>query len=543
MVFVVTLSVLGWTTTGSATRSGTQPARTPDCVPGPDLNLRLAAPITTWDEAVPLGNGLLGGLFWGEGRTLRLSLDRGDLWDERPADGVRWTDFNYASRDRGIGRRGAHPRQRRRTRGPLEPPGRAEDGAGLRSAPQRRGERRSLDADCRREDAMIHIDEPRDTMARHAFLPLQGWQAADARPASIEAWLNDRPIRVSIYPRPDVEALHPGKAVSGFSAIVDLSTLPVGSSKATISIAADGKSSHVLLTIAPETWAAIDQMRAARDRKRAWLREHLQCPACGSPLAVGEAQSTITCGGCGVQYEQHTRAFNLIPPAEAQHYDIETPGNISSHGYDETVRAILAEVDRTGGKVLDCGAGLRQEATDLVVNTEIADYPSTDVVAVNHSLPFQDGVFDAVLSLHVLEHVKDPFQSARELARVLKPGGRLLCVVPLLAPEHGFPFHFFNMTRSGLAHLFKDLLTVERMFVPASGAPINALQWILTVYQNYLPERTKGRFRRMRVKNIVDRPLPAWLDDDIVTRLAEYGRWTLATNISAVMVKPAEGGK
>src|SRR5512136_588631 len=66
-------------------------------LPGPELNLKLTAPITTWDEAIPLGNGLMGGLLWGEGTTLRLSLDRGDLWDERPATGVRWGDFNYAT--------------------------------------------------------------------------------------------------------------------------------------------------------------------------------------------------------------------------------------------------------------------------------------------------------------------------------------------------------------------------------------------------------------------------------------------------------------
>ncbi|MCA9767657.1 MAG: glycoside hydrolase N-terminal domain-containing protein [Gemmatimonadetes bacterium] len=45
--------------------------------------LRLQAPITTWDEAIPVGNGLLGGLLWGGDSTLILSLDRGDLWDER----------------------------------------------------------------------------------------------------------------------------------------------------------------------------------------------------------------------------------------------------------------------------------------------------------------------------------------------------------------------------------------------------------------------------------------------------------------------------
>jgi alpha-L-fucosidase 2 len=66
-------------------------------LPGPDLNLTLTAPIATWDEAVPLGNGLMGGLLWGGGSTLRLSLDRGDLWDERPADGMRWELFTYAN--------------------------------------------------------------------------------------------------------------------------------------------------------------------------------------------------------------------------------------------------------------------------------------------------------------------------------------------------------------------------------------------------------------------------------------------------------------
>jgi len=74
-------------------------ARPPEAyrLPGPELNLTLTAPITTWDEAVPLGNGLMGGLLWGGDSTLKLSLDRGDLWDERPADGMRWGLFTYAN--------------------------------------------------------------------------------------------------------------------------------------------------------------------------------------------------------------------------------------------------------------------------------------------------------------------------------------------------------------------------------------------------------------------------------------------------------------
>lgn len=51
--------------------------------------------VTNWDEAVPLGNGLLGCLLWGNGKPLRMSLDRGDLWDTRPAPETLWKDFTY----------------------------------------------------------------------------------------------------------------------------------------------------------------------------------------------------------------------------------------------------------------------------------------------------------------------------------------------------------------------------------------------------------------------------------------------------------------
>ena len=60
------------------------------------MKLRLAAPITLWDEALPLGNGLQGALYWGEANTLRFSLDRGDLWDERPAPGNPLAGFTFA---------------------------------------------------------------------------------------------------------------------------------------------------------------------------------------------------------------------------------------------------------------------------------------------------------------------------------------------------------------------------------------------------------------------------------------------------------------
>ena len=59
--------------------------------------LRIDGPITRWDEGLPIGNGLIGALVWGEGRTIRISLDRADLWDTRLPEIFNSPDWTYAS--------------------------------------------------------------------------------------------------------------------------------------------------------------------------------------------------------------------------------------------------------------------------------------------------------------------------------------------------------------------------------------------------------------------------------------------------------------
>ncbi len=49
----------------------------------------------TWDEGIPLGNGLIGALVWKKGDHLRMSLDRADLWDLRPMKGLHRPEFSY----------------------------------------------------------------------------------------------------------------------------------------------------------------------------------------------------------------------------------------------------------------------------------------------------------------------------------------------------------------------------------------------------------------------------------------------------------------
>ncbi|MDL2256310.1 hypothetical protein LJC38_06975 [Parabacteroides sp. OttesenSCG-928-K15] len=49
----------------------------------------------TWDEGMPLGNAVVGSLVWEKENTLRMSLDRVDLWDLRPSDSLAGPNYNF----------------------------------------------------------------------------------------------------------------------------------------------------------------------------------------------------------------------------------------------------------------------------------------------------------------------------------------------------------------------------------------------------------------------------------------------------------------
>ena len=51
-------------------------------------------------------------------------------------------------------------------------------------------------------------------------------------------------------------------------------------------------------------------------------------------------------------------------------------------------------------------------------------------------LPFRDETFDKVICSEVMEHVHDYRASARELARVTKPGGMVAVTIPTATSEH-----------------------------------------------------------------------------------------------------------
>lgn len=113
-------------------------------------------------------------------------------------------------------------------------------------------------------------------------------------------------------------------------------------------------------------------------------------------------------------------------------------------------RQIVAHLDDPAGKrALDIGADngvisylLRQrggqwQSADLDQHTvaSIRQLVGTDVHQLDGGVtPFPDGAFDLVVIVDFLEHIPDDRGFARELVRILSPGGQLIINVPHLRP-------------------------------------------------------------------------------------------------------------
>ncbi len=174
----------------------------------------------------------------------------------------------------------------------------------------------------------------------------------------------------------------------------------------------------------------------------------------------------------------HQTERKALPPASRKAADVKAMFGRIAGRYDRMNRIMTLDRDRiwrrrvvdlarleAGMRVLDLGAG-----TGGIAREARRRHPRISVVAADFSipmmqagrqsrpespldwcaadalaLPFGDGCFDAVVSGYLVRNVHDPALALAEQFRVLKPGGRLVCLdtTPpkgVLAPLIGFYF-------------------------------------------------------------------------------------------------------
>ncbi|MEJ1934843.1 class I SAM-dependent methyltransferase [Nostoc sp. NIES-2111] len=125
-----------------------------------------------------------------------------------------------------------------------------------------------------------------------------------------------------------------------------------------------------------------------------------------------------------------------------------------------------------GSLILDAGAGsqpyrelfnhCRYEAADFEMVDK--EYAKSTYVCDLSSIPVESERFDAIALNQVLEHLSEPLRVLRELRRVLKPGGRMICTAPLFYEEHEVPFDFYRYTQFAWRKMMEDVdLKIEKL--------------------------------------------------------------------------------
>jgi SAM-dependent methyltransferase len=184
--------------------------------------------------------------------------------------------------------------------------------------------------------------------------------------------------------------------------------------------------------------------------------------------------------------------------------------------------------------VLDAGCGSGRTLVELVDYGQVSGIELNDeaaelardrglgevVVGRLEELPWDDGTFDLITCLDVIEHVPDDVRALRELLRVARPGGWLLVTVPayqaLWSLHDEANHHFRRYARTSLrGAALAAGWKVQRMsafnsLLLAPAAAVRVAQRRIGTHNGYTTDLDLG---------------PAWLNDVLERPLALEAGW------------------
>lgn len=235
-------------------------------------------------------------------------------------------------------------------------------------------------------------------------------------------------------------------------------------------------------------------------------------------------------------------AYELMASHEADHWWFV--------GRRAVLRAVLSRVDMTASAhVLEAGCGTGGnlvllenfgqvsafEPHETALQIARSRHPNVIIQAgeLPHALPFEEGSFDLVAALDVLEHVADDHSSLRALVRQARPGGYIVVSVPthpILFGSHDRRLH--HVRRYGLTEL-RALLDVPGCTLEYFGAYntiLAPLAFALRLLEKVVPLDFGNQERRPPVA------INAFLAKAFALESALVRRWQLPFGLSQVAI-------
>ncbi|NLF01788.1 MAG: methyltransferase domain-containing protein [Anaerolineales bacterium] len=202
---------------------------------------------------------------------------------------------------------------------------------------------------------------------------------------------------------------------------------------------------------------------------------------------------------------------------------------------ENVFRGLLTQRIAGCDRVLDAGCGDGKIFTydfqgqvgaivGIDLRPEVAENDQVDRAAQASvtELPFADAVYDAVFSHFVLEHVEQPEAAFAEFARVLRPGGTLVLLVPNA-------WHYFVMVGRLVPFRLKQRLAGRVGYKEEDAFPAH--------YRANTPRKLKRLGNRCGLtleQMILHEPCPWFLSFSPLTLAPEIGYERLVSRIGAL---------
>jgi SAM-dependent methyltransferase len=148
------------------------------------------------------------------------------------------------------------------------------------------------------------------------------------------------------------------------------------------------------------------------------------------------------------------------------------------------VKKTAAKLSDQGGRLLEVGPQerllVRETFKNFSVDTfdVVDDYKPTivgDITKHNSAIP--DSAYDCVVCMEVIEHTVNPFDTIKEIRRILKHEGFLLISAPLNWRIHGPSPDCWRITEHGWNALLRDFDIVEIDILESPGRELFPIRY------------------------------------------------------------------